>query len=381
MSEALRLGSTGSLALTGLELAPSQVLGAIRIVPLLRPEPSEDLRIALQSYAPSYAVVRVEPRRSYVSLIPHGLVLAFTGDGAPVAAYGSQLARSAPGPKSIRGVPVFHRMAKQVAPGRLRLLPLHLAMEGFLALHFGGPEIAWSEYSREALRTGLSPRVETSISGRAVLGLEDALRVFEIHEQQSGCLLFVADALAAAFVVPHPEDYRALHRSLIEDFYGELMLYYALLPGGVQTTGPRIDETKVADLDGLARAVEGMRAEWAEWFGVLSGALIDRPLEHRRLQRMGPFELGRFLTPLAPGEEAHLGESVVRRDGRLEYLKTYRLSDRQVRRAWLLEQLSRHDWSLERTAAALRSDPKELVRRLSNAGLGYLLKPHVLAAR
>jgi DNA-binding NtrC family response regulator len=52
-----------------------------------------------------------------------------------------------------------------------------------------------------------------------------------------------------------------------------------------------------------------------------------------------------------------------------------------VRRAWLLEQLSRHDWSLERTATALRADSKELVRRLANAGLGYLLKPHVLTAR
>jgi hypothetical protein len=49
------------------------------------------------------------------------------------------------------------------------------------------------------------------------------LRVFEIHEGQCGVLVFVADHLASAFVVPHPEDYRLLHRTLIEDFYGELI--------------------------------------------------------------------------------------------------------------------------------------------------------------
>ena len=76
-------------------------------------------------------------------------------------------------------------------------------------------------YSRHALSHGLSPRVESGGSGRAVPGLEDALRVFEIHEGQVGVACFVNDLLACLFVVPHPDDYRHLHRTLLEDFFGE----------------------------------------------------------------------------------------------------------------------------------------------------------------
>jgi DNA-binding NtrC family response regulator len=70
----------------------------------------------------------------------------------------------------------------------------------------------------------------------------------------------------------------------------------------------------------------------------------------------------------------------VRDGGEIEYLKTYRLSDAQVRRAYLLQTLAAHGWELEETAAALGSSRDELVRRLGNAGLGYLLRPHVLDA-
>src|SRR5262249_37036439 len=124
---------------------------------------------------------------------------------------------------------VFHRMAKRQDGNRLRFLPLHLAMEGLLALHFGGPTVQWGYFSREAVSKGMSPRVETSVPGWAVGGFEEALRVFEIREGQVGVLVFVADALATAFVVPHPDDYRALHDSLIQDFFGELIWQYAIL--------------------------------------------------------------------------------------------------------------------------------------------------------
>jgi hypothetical protein len=53
--------------------------------------------------------------------------------------------------------------------------------------------------------------------------------VFEICDRQVGVLLFVAESLASAFVVPTPEDYRQLHTSLLEDFYGELLYQYSLL--------------------------------------------------------------------------------------------------------------------------------------------------------
>jgi hypothetical protein len=76
--------------------------------------------------------------------------------------------------------------------------------------------------------------------------------------------------------------------------------------------------------------------------------------------------------------ECHLGERIVRADGTLEYLKTYRLSAAQVRRAYLLEQLAAAEWNMAQAAASLRCSVTELAQRLVGVGFGYLLKPAVL---
>jgi DNA-binding NtrC family response regulator len=67
----------------------------------------------------------------------------------------------------------------------------------------------------------------------------------------------------------------------------------------------------------------------------------------------------------------------VRDDGSLEYLKTYRLSAAQIRRAFLLQQLAAAAWNLDEAARSLDCTLEELARRLVNAGFGYLLKPAV----
>jgi DNA invertase Pin-like site-specific DNA recombinase len=64
---------------------------------------------------------------------------------------------------------------------------------------------------------------------------------------------------------------------------------------------------------------------------------------------------------------------ILRADGTVEYLKTYRLSRAQTRRAYLLSQLATHGWNLSITAEALNQTSDELVLRLENAGFGYLL--------
>jgi hypothetical protein len=280
------------------------------------------------------------------------------------------------------GVRVLHRMAKREArANRLRFLPLHLAMEGFLALHFGGPDIAWTEYSRRALRDGLSPRCETSVAGRALPGFEDALRVFEMHENQVGVLVFVAEALASAFVTPTPEDYRALHKSLLEDFYSELIYQYGLLYPTTNLGEAPIDATTIHNLADLRTAVARRRADWGAFHGFQAGDLLaPRPLQNVQIvYTAGPFTLLRFLTDLDPARENHIGEAIVRTGtGQMEYLKTYRLSAAQTRRAYLLGQLAAHDWRLDDTARALRTTRDELVLRLEKAGFGYLLIPEVL---
>lgn len=316
--------------------------------------------------------------QAYFSFIPHAYVMRWSADGSAVAARGTSLSAKKQGPRDFGWVQVLHRMARSEGPGELRFLPLHLAMEGFLSLHFGGPDVAWSEYSRAALTHGLSPRGERSYSGALITGLEDALRMFEIHERQVGALVFVADALAAMVCFPHPEDYRALHRTLIRDFFGELILQYALLYADVPAHRAQLREAEISDLAGLRAAIGRARADWAEFSAEMASGVLREPLRWQTVHTAGPFRLARFVSSLRPDEENHIGEAIIRSSGELEYCKTFRLSAAQVRRAYLLERLAACDWSLDRTAEALGTTRDGLLVRLSNAGFGYLLKPHVL---
>lgn len=369
------------LSLQGLTLAPSQAWNSVRLVPLIRAGAPGDLRLAKRTYNESIMVVSLDGELlaegvKYISYVPHGLVVSWTDDGSPAATFGASMATH-DGKRFGSSVRVAHRMVKREDRNRLRLLPLHLAMEGFLALHYGGPDVAWAEYSRQAMSRGLDPRWESAVSGHAIQGLEDALRVFEIHEDQVGVLVFVADAFASAFVVSHPDDYRELHRSLLEDFYGELMYQY----GFYGTSGhmeASLDPSDVRSLDDLERALGAMRTAWADFHEYMAAGIFDRALTSTRVYRCGPFQLQRFSTDLDPKGENHIGEAIVRADGTLEYLKTYRLSAAQTRRAFLLNCLAAHNWNIDATAGGLGESRESLVRRLENAHFGYLLKDHVL---
>lgn len=144
--------------LTGLTARPSQVWGAVRLVPLVRDEPVEDLRLHPELYGDAAGLVEVGPRRAYLSYVPHGFVATWTGDGTPAAAYGTQLSDGgAPAPAATMGLRFHRRMARRQAKDRLRFLPLHLSLEGYLALHSGGPTIAWQEWSQRAVAQGLTP--------------------------------------------------------------------------------------------------------------------------------------------------------------------------------------------------------------------------------
>lgn len=259
------------LDLTGLTTRPAQVWGGVRLVPLVRGAPVEGLRLHREVYEGLGAgLVELGPRSHYVSYIPHGLVADWSsggesgvpGSGGQSAAYGTQLGGGQDAPRTVRlPRPAHHRMAKRRPGDRLRFLPLHLALEGYLALHFGGPSTAWEEWSRRALRDGLSPRAEDAYLGWSVRGLGDALRIFEIHPDQCGVMVYVSDALAAAFVVPHPEDYRLLHASLVEDLYGELVHQYALYGAPVAEFGARLgDGAHIVTLADLRAAARGGRS-------------------------------------------------------------------------------------------------------------------------
>ncbi|MFE6662333.1 hypothetical protein ACFVFH_02025 [Streptomyces sp. NPDC057697] len=366
------------LELTGLTTRPAQVWGGVRLVPLVREQPVEGLRLHEELYADDgYGVVDLGSRTHYVSVVPHGFVADWSGEGEQSAAYGTQLGAAGSRPRTAR-LPRHrhHRMAKRRPGDRLRFLPLHLALEGYLALHFGGPAVAWEEWSRRALRDGLSPRAEDAYLGWSVRGLKDALRVFEIHPGQCGVMVYVADALAAAFVVPHPDDYRALHPSLVEDLYGELIHQYALYGAPVPEFSARIsDGPGLRTLAGLRAAAREQERAWAEAHDTLfAGELLDGSYAFDRVYRMGAFTLWRFLPPFRTGGAGqHIGETITDHKGRVAYLKTFRLSEAQIRRGHLLHRLAAADWRLAGAAEALGTTPEELVRRIRSAGFESLL--------
>lgn len=373
--------------LTGLAVRPAQVWGGVRLVPLVRDEPVAGLRLRREVYARAWDgpdTVEVGDGTAYTSYIPHGFVADWSdagtggdaGASGEAAVYGTRLGDERP-----VAVPVRRLARRRRGEPRLRFLPLHLALEGYLALHFGGPSVVWDEWSREAVRRGLSPRAEAAYAGWAVPGLAEALRVFEIHPGQCGMLLYVADALAAAFVVPHPDDYRLLHPTLVEDLFGELVHQYAHYGAPVPEFRAALGSGAFHTLGDLRRAARAQERAWAEAHdGLMARDLLETPYAFERVHDLGGFRLFRFLPPfLRSGQEQHIGELISDHRGRTAYLKTFRLSEAQIRRGYLLRRLADCDWHLGRTAEVLGTSYAELVTRITRAGFGSLLNAHEIA--
>ncbi|MEJ2852950.1 MULTISPECIES: ARPP-2 domain-containing protein [unclassified Saccharothrix] len=363
--------------LTGLTALPAQVWGAVRLVPLVRDRPIPGLRLHARLYGDDPSLVVLPDNTAYTAYIPHGFVA--TWSDSPAATYGTHL--TPPDPTSTIRLRFHRRMARREERNRLRFLPLHLAVEGYLALHFNGPNVLWDEWSQRAIRRGLSPRAEQAYAGAQVEGLADALKIFEIHPDQCGVALYVADALAAAFVVPHPDDYRALHSTLLLDMYGELVHHYALLSAPVPAFSARLNDTHVRSLADLRAAATRQSTDWAAFHATtMTAGLLDATYDIRRVYRAGPFTLSRFLPGFRPKEENHIGELITDQRGRTAYLKTFRLSESQIRRGHLLNTLATHDWHLPTAAESLGTTPAAFGLRLDKAGFGHLLNDHVLAS-
>jgi hypothetical protein len=78
--------------------------------------------------------------------------------------------------------------------------------------------------------------------------------------------------------------------------------------------------------------------------------------------------------------ENHIGETITDEEGRLAYLKTFRLSEAQCRRGHLLSKPAENGWNMRGTAAALHTDVAALGLRLERAGFGHLLRQDVMDA-
>lgn len=75
--------------------------------------------------------------------------------------------------------------------------------------------------------------------------------------------------------------------------------------------------------------------------------------------------------------ENHIGELITDEAGRLTYLKTFRLSENQIRRGHLLTTLAASDWNLNDAAAALGVTEPGLGLRIEAAGFGHLLRQDI----
>jgi hypothetical protein len=374
------------LNLKGLTAAPSQVCGAIRLVPLLRDTPCEDVRLGVQHYGNNnYATVQLPDKTQYSYFVPHGLILRWTNEGCPVVANGGSM-NSPKGTFGEAELPFFARMVQKGKKGKkneqnvLRFLPLHLALEGFLALAFGGPDILWKEYSRYAKRNGLGMRSEAVSQGKNIDGLSEALRVFEIHEGQVGIMLFVAEALATVFVVPAPEDYKRLHESLLLDFYGEIIEQYALYYDETIKIDAKLHVENAKNITDIRHALTDLRVRWSDFTQhALANEIWGQEVTPQSVYKPGNLALSRFVTDLNPAHPNHIGEMLTRPDGEMLYLKTFTLSAGATRRAYLLKTLAENEWNLDDAALAFGQTREAFITRLDKAGFGYLLKPDVLA--
>ncbi|SDL51914.1 hypothetical protein SAMN05216298_4196 [Glycomyces sambucus] len=357
----------GRLTFAGLETRPGQVWGAIRLVPLVRDEPIEGLRM--------HPGALDEPRYPADDCwyVPHGLTAEWTGDGAGVPELGTALrmpastVRGSRRPKSKTG----HRT-------RVRFLPRRGALETYLPLAFKAPVIAWPDWSRRAFTRGLLPQPDRTYYGTLLDGLADALRVFEIHPRQCGVLIYVADALSGALITPHPDDYRALHPTLIEDSYSELIWRYAVLYDTAPDYAVKLDTSTISSLSDLRIEAAAAQRTWSTFHDdTLAGGLLDPDYDFTDVYKMADFRLVRYRPAFKTGTETHVGEAILDPQGRPAFLQSFRLSETQVRRGRLLEALGTHDWHLADTAEALHLTKPSLVALLHNSDLDWMLRQDV----
>lgn len=406
-----RLDRFDPSVLESFRVQPPQCFRTIRLVPICVRQREEgqdgDLRAVHFQTGDDLTAVEVGGG-TYLSRIPYGVVLRWSPDGSPVGRGGPTAAGAngagADGAGAKRGKragagasgdPWQERLGQlglmrgmhrrlhpttrhEDTPEQLRILPMHLAMQGFLETFFSGPTVQWPEYDWRAVRFGLMFRCEQSLSGSAISGLEEALRIFEVLEDQCGLLIFIGDTFSTAFIAPHPDDYRPLHERLIEDFYQTHFGWYADLPIKAAPWNVTMDGEARTFAD-LRASLARMRATWGEAGLQATGDLMV-PWELEERYQAGPFRLHRFHTGFLPDRQNHIGECVLRPDGRIGWLKTFPLSDTQSAFAWFLHHLSRHDWHLDRSAEAMGIDRREIIRRMHRVGLSRIIRRDVLAA-
>jgi hypothetical protein len=377
--------SIDSVNIAGLEPRASQQWRSVRLVPLVRTKTVNGLRLARVDEGDMPTITRLsahtahpERESAFVSIVPHSFVLGWGEDAECELNQGVAFVRASDGRTfHTRGcsVKLKLRMARRSGARSLRFAPQQLALEGLLSLFFTGPEVASRDWSERLMRRGLDPRVERALSGRAMPHLSEALRVFEVLDGQCGMLLYFGDLLFGSFVAPTPEDYRAVHDSLVLDLFPAELLEHARYEA--PTFRASIDARGVRTIAELRAALDREELAWKQWTMFTASELFRNAMV-QSVYGMDGVRLERFVTTLERKGEHHAGERVVARDGTVAYLKTYRLSVPQARRAYLLKSLADSHWEIDVAAVKTRMTRGQFLEELHRFDFGWMLGPEVL---
>jgi hypothetical protein len=256
-------------------------------------------------------------------------------------------------------------------------LPLDLSTEGFLEYYFGSAPSAWESYASLIISKEITPAQEWAQAKEEHSNIDDCVRSFEIHQEQTGVLIFIKGELALALVVPSHDNYRRLHASILEDLCRGMFGFYGRFPSTM--TPPSLPNDKqLTNLDALRAAVKRNKANWSTFHSLLTGGVLDVPLQFSAMSSIGPFRYKRFGSELQHTRENLLGEAIHRDSGRLEFLITYKLTRAETRRTYLLSCFSRADWEPRAAAASMNISFDEFNDRMRRTGLAYLLDQKVI---
>jgi hypothetical protein len=366
----------GRLALKGVRALPPQALGVMSLVPLAREHPIGDLRLCPIEVLPVGERKLPGAPEHVTHFIPHGVVTGWGERGRPMVAAGTTCLATRRGGRTLTAPPretlIDCAISRRDGGDGVRLLPLHLTLEGLLYACLGLPPETWSRYAE-------SSRARAERNPRAPRGaaLDAALRTFEPHPGQCGLLLYAADTLVFALVAPCPDDYDRMHRSVVADLLAGTFEFYARQhPASVN--GPwfraEIPGAAVRTLDDLRKAIRLSRRGSFAAEQALSDGLVNAEPVVRSSETAGDWAVRRFTSALVPKAQNFVGEAIVGPRGATAWLTLHRLSDGYTRRAWALASLASANWNLTRLAAEWRGTPAEAETQLREAGFRHVLE-------
>lgn len=347
------------LPITGLSVAPSQRFGALRLVPLVRDKPVEKLR--LDRVPPLEREPAVAGEKPVVVVVPHG-VLAHWESGVPCFSIGT---RVSVGSDLDRFPPLDLGWSPREDGTRVRFAPLALLQESLIVSSLGAPSARLVPFVKTL-------RPELLRATRLDASAEEALRTFEPYDGQCGVLVYAADTLLAAVVLPHADDYALVHRAIVTDALGPWLKTYGA-SGPVRDFAATLDGRAVRTLDDLRTALNETRARWASPEVLYEGKLLPAAASATDVKTVAGFATARFTTPLLSGGGTFIGDAVYGRDRALASLVMLRLSAAQSRRMFFMQLVVMSQCNLKVLAGTLRAPIDETARRVKNNGCNYLI--------